>query len=258
MSPEVITAERPTKAPEPTRGTRLITHGLLVLLLIGMLAVIPASVLYRQGERVSMGLMAPVVESYVTFDDDGRPSGPPPKELVFSDSIGDRSPEDEARLQEQLDVIRVRISVYLSIMMRFYSWHYTSITLAAIAGLVAAVALLFISKSGWVNASTYVVTVFVTASAIAGLYTAIPRLYQQRASIAECKSLFLSHVALESRVLSYVATGLTAAGEHSDIKIFIRATDKEMATLHRWPIEIDPSAAPAPGEILKEAASSAQ
>ena len=258
MSQESGGAQPPARRLERPSVRRVVTHALLALFLLVILGYIPLLGVFLQGERISKELMGPIRTSYITFDDDGSRLnlGPPPKQLVFSDSIVDRSPHEEARLQEQFDVIRVRISVYLGIALRFFSWHYASVATAAGSGLVAAVALLLISKRGWANASPYVITVFITTSAIAGFYTTLPRVFRHRANIAECQELFLSHVALESSVLTYVATGRNAEGRHCDTKEFIRETDAAMNRLHRWPIELDPSATPMPGESLRELAES--
>jgi len=156
------------------------------------------------------------------------------------------------RLQQQYDQLRARASAHLDIMAYYYGRYYMAISLATIAGIVAAVALLFITRKGWDSASPYLVAVFITMTSIAGFFGAFPAMFEQAKNIEDNKKAYVAYVALENRVLSYVASGSDEDNKPKPLAQFIHELDARLKALHRLPVELNPEAIPDPTESLSK------
>jgi hypothetical protein len=113
---------------------------------------------------------------------------------------------EQARLQEQVERIRKRIKLHLDVMEFFYIRYYMVILTFAIAGALAAITLVLVSKRGWEQTNEYILTAFFVMTACAVFFGAFPGMFQQEQNIKENKALYLKYEALENEVLSFAAT----------------------------------------------------
>lgn len=63
-----------------------------------------------------------------------------------------------------------------------------AIVVFSLAGLVAGVTLVVITKNGWAAANNFVITTFIVMSAAAVFFGAFPSVFQQEESIADKQS----------------------------------------------------------------------
>ena len=127
-----------------------------------------------------------------------------------------------------------------------------SIIMASISGIVAAVSLLFISKSGWDDISSFVKMIFIIFTCSAIFYGAFPSIFKHKENIEQNKKLYIAYTNLENQILSYVSTGKNTDQISVTVSDFIIIVNKQLDELNSIPIELDPSAIPDPGKILKE------
>lgn len=152
---------------------------------------------------------------------------------------------ERARLTDQLTLAKARSKHHLSVAVYFFSNYYMSILQAFIMGAVAAVALFFITKVGYTQASPNTVTVFVTATVLATFYGAFPSVFRQPDNVAENKALYLRYVALQNEMFSYAATGLDAAGKKASAAEYIRYIDIELNKANNIAVGFDATKLPA-------------
>ncbi|MBV9211152.1 MAG: hypothetical protein JOZ52_11010, partial [Acidobacteria bacterium] len=116
------------------------------------------------------------------------------------------SAAEQARLQDQLERVRQRMRLYLEVMKFFYTRYYMAILTFAIAGALAAITLVLVSKRGWEATNEYILTAFFVMTACTVFYGAFPGVFQQEQNIKENKVLYLKYEALENEILSYAVT----------------------------------------------------
>jgi hypothetical protein len=143
------------------------------------------------------------------------------------------------RLNEQLLEIKRRAKHHLDITVFFYTRYYMAITLFSILGGTAAIALIFITKSGWSGVSPYVITVFLITSGHAAFYGAFPRIFQQEKNIADNKNLYTQYVALQNELESYFLTGEDINGAWKTGHQFVHYIDQQLARLNNFAIGFD-------------------
>jgi hypothetical protein len=173
-----------------------------------------------------------------------------PLMLKYSSNFDSDDEFKKKRLQEQFNRIRDREKTHLNIMIYFYERYYMAISISAIAGIIAAVALLFISKSGWSNANTYVVTVFLVTSSTSAYFGAFPTLFEQKKNIDNNKSIYKIHAGMEQQVLSYVSSGKDSDGKTKALDEYILKIDDMLAKNHQIAVELNPAKIPDPTEAL--------
>ena len=172
--------------------------------------------------------------------------------LGFGAAFEDADADQEARLQAQYEVVRSRALLHLKVMTYFYSRQYMAVTMATILGLTAGLALIFISKTGWAKANTYLLTVFVVTAVSAAFFAAFPALFQQQKNIDDNRDLYIAYTALEQRLVSYAATAQDASGEDVPLSDYIHRVDKDLAALHNLPLHLDPEAVPEPPSMTDQ------
>ena len=146
---------------------------------------------------------------------------------------------ERIRLNEQLFEIKNRAQHHLDVTAFFYTRYYMAITLFAIVGGTAAIALLFITRFGWGGVSPYVITVFLVMSGHAAFYGAFPRIFKQDQNIADNKKLYARYVALENEVKSFFTTGQGIDGKERSESDIIHYLDQQLAKLHNFAIGFD-------------------
>jgi len=172
--------------------------------------------------------------------------------LAISPALDSAGPDLKQRLQQQYRQVRERAAAHLEIMIFYYARYYMAISLTAFTGILAAVALLFISKQGWAASSPYLVAVFITMTSLAGLFGAFPAMFEQASNIDENKKSYTAYVALENRILSYAASGSDEDGKDRTAASFVHLVDARLRDLHRLPVALNPEAIPDPTESLKQ------
>jgi hypothetical protein len=148
------------------------------------------------------------------------------------------------RIDEQFQQLRRRTKHHLEVMVDFYSWYYVAIIIASSAAAIAAIALFWISKTGWANASPTAVVLFVITTTVAVYYRAFPGMFRQEQNIAENKKLYLEYVALENEVKSYCTTGENTQGQRLSCPEFIHYVDTRMARSNNVALGFDPTKLP--------------
>lgn len=151
---------------------------------------------------------------------------------------------ERARLKDQLTLARERSKHHLTIAVYFFSNYYMAILQAFIMGAVAAVALFFITKVGYSQASPNVVTVFITATVLATAYGAFPTVFRQPDNVAENKALYLRYIALQNEMLTYAATGLDNSAKKVPAAEYISHIDKELNKANNVAIGFDATKLP--------------
>jgi hypothetical protein len=152
---------------------------------------------------------------------------------------------ERARLKDQLALSRERAAHHLTVAVYFFSNYYMAILQAFVMGAVAAVALFFITKVGYAQASPYIVTVFITATVLATLYGAFPSVFRQQDNVAENKALYLRYIALQNEMLSYSATGSDGTGKKVTAREYIAYVDKELNKTNNIAVGFDATKIPA-------------
>jgi hypothetical protein len=152
---------------------------------------------------------------------------------------------ERARLKDQLALSRERAKHHLTVAVYFFSNYYMAILEAFVMGAIAAVALFFITKVGYAQASPYVVTVFITATVLAAVYGAFPSVFRQSDNVAENKALYLRYIALQNEMLSYSATGLDGTGKKVTAAEYIAYVDKEFNKANNIAVGFDATKIPA-------------
>jgi hypothetical protein len=94
--------------------------------------------------------------------------------LTFGPHLKD--PHVSHRLLSQAATLGSRAEFHKAVMLYFLSNYYSAIVLAAVCGGIAAATLVLISKKGWSEANSYAVATFLTASACATFFLAMPAL----------------------------------------------------------------------------------
>jgi predicted PurR-regulated permease PerM len=133
----------------------------------------------------------------------------------------------------------------LAVAVYFFSNYYMALILAFVAGAVAAVSLFFISKEGYAAVSPYVVTVFMTATALGTIYGAFPSVFRQTENVAENKALYLRYVALQNEILSYSATAKDANAKPISASAYIAYIDRELNRSNNVAVGFDETKLPA-------------
>ena len=155
------------------------------------------------------------------------------------------------RLSQQLETVENRKEMHASIMKEYYSRHYTSITMAAIVGLLAAAMLAMISRVGWDRAQRFVKTTFLMASGTAAFFAASPGMYKQAETINANMLLFLSHENLQEEIMTYTVTERSQSGEEIKPEQFLLYVDSTLASLNQVPISFDDTQLPVGQEAFQ-------
>jgi hypothetical protein len=154
------------------------------------------------------------------------------------------TPQERERLISQLDISRLRAQHHLNVTVYFFSNYYMSLLITFVSGATAAVSLFFIVKKSWQAVNPYVITVFITTSAVATAYGAFPGVFRQQENVTENKTLYLRYVALQNEILSYSATRKNSAGELKTASEFIIYLDQEFNRVNNVAIGFDSTKVP--------------
>lgn len=152
--------------------------------------------------------------------------------------------QERDRLRSQLDLARKRADHHLTVAVYFFSNYYMAILQAFVMGALAAISLFFITKVGYAHANAYVITLFMTATALATIYGSFPAVFRQEDNVAENKALYLRYIALQNQMLSYAATGVGGEAGKVPAAEYIIRVDKELNQLNNIAIGFDASKLP--------------
>lgn len=156
------------------------------------------------------------------------------------------------RINTQIDKINGRITHHLDILKHFYSRYYMLIILATMTGIGAAFLLLIITKSGWANTSSYIITAFIVLAAFAITFTAFINIFSLEKNIADNKALYIQYIAMMDEVSSYITTGEDISGKKVELTKFIHNIDKKLASLNTLAIGFDATQIPDYKKIVKD------
>jgi hypothetical protein len=151
---------------------------------------------------------------------------------------------ERERLAYQLSLAKRRAKHHLDLTIYFFTQYYQSILQSAIFGAIAAIALFFITKSGFSAASHFVINIFIAATTVATMYGSFPSLFKQTDNIAQNKALYLKHIDLQNAMLTYSATGLDSNGEKLAAAEYIVVINKELETHNKLAVGFDFSKLP--------------
>lgn len=167
----------------------------------------------------------------------------------LSEGIKNASEDEKTRLKQQFEEIQARSHRYATIMTFFYQQYYVSISLTSASALVAGICLFFISKKGWDRVNNAVINVFIVASGSVIFFGDLPGIFRQNENSTTSRDLYIAHVSLRNKVLSYLATGATVGAEpekpnefsRPETSRFILYVDQKLAELNQVPIGFDPT-----------------
>jgi hypothetical protein len=154
------------------------------------------------------------------------------------------SDSEKGRLLQQVRMIRGRAYHHFAVMKYFYAQYYMAISIVMVSGVIAALALLFITKNGWDSANQYVKTVFITAAALTAYFGTFPQVFQQSQNIADNKKLYIQYVALHDEVMSYLPLQQGIDGKPKTVSEFIHYLDKQLVQLNTFAIGFDDTKVP--------------
>ena len=188
-----------------------------------------------------------IVPRHARVDADAWLQGLTPKSQAQLETFAQVQASDleRARLKDQLALARERAKHHLTVAAYFFSNYYMAIIQAYVMGAVAAVALFFITKVGYAQASPNVVTVFITATVLATIYGTFPSVFRQVDNVAENKALYLRYIALQNEMLSYSATGLDGSGKKVTAAEYVVSIDKELNKANNVAVGFDATKIPA-------------
>lgn len=156
------------------------------------------------------------------------------------------TPQEMARLEEQMAQIRVRAHLHLRIMSYFYARYFASVTVSAILAVAAGLCLFNITRVGWANANRYLATAFIVTAGLTIFFQLSPKLYKQQENISANKLLYLRYVTTDNELRTYLATGrLAAADSILPLNVVVREVDKRLTELSDFPIGLDEGKVPA-------------
>ena len=167
-----------------------------------------------------------------------------PNQAPTIPSSFDATDAEAKRLLEQVKTIRNRALHHFAVMKFFYARYYMAISIAMALGVIAATALLFITRSGWDRVNPYVKTIFITASALTAYFGAFPPVFQQSQNIADNKKLYLQYIALHDEVISYLPLQENINGEQKKVSEFIHYVDRQLVQLNTFAIGFDDTKVP--------------
>jgi hypothetical protein len=196
-------------------------------------------VITRLGQKASVKQAESMADEWIekikVEDPDKTPAIPP--EFTASEL-------EKERLLQQVRMIRGRAYHHFAVMRFFYARYYMTISIVMTSGVIAALALLFITKDGWDSANQYVKTVFITTVALTAYFSAFPSVFQQNQNIADNKKLYLQYLALHNEVMSYLPSQECITGERKKISEFIHYIDRQLAQLSTFAIGFDDTKVP--------------
>lgn len=191
------------------------------------------------GQKTSVSKVETIADRWVEKIKPEDPDNPPGIPSGFNASESER-----ARLLDQIKTIRGRAIHHFSVMKFFYSRYYMAISVVLVSSVITAIALLFITRAGWDNASPYVITVFITAAALTAYFGAFPPVFQQSQNIADNKKLYLQYIGLHDEVMSFLSLQQNLNGEAKTASEFIHYVDKQLIQLNTFAIGFDNTKVP--------------
>lgn len=148
------------------------------------------------------------------------------------------------RIREQYQVAVKRQQFHFGIMSLFFTNYYTTVTLASISAIVAAIALVSISKKGWQNSHALIITAFVLSAASTAYFGALPSVFRQEQNVSDNKALFVEYSGITNEIRTYCATGEDITGKSVMPSQFAHAIDLRLGRLMQIPLGFDLSKVP--------------
>lgn len=240
---------------------RIINSDSITLIFLLWLSYMGANVFLSQETSIAYSLFGPLDDGYIRKQELGEKELSKDKlpefkrkmrlerEKSLESSIKNLTAAKEAekiRLLKQIEDVHKKAKIHLDVTRFFYVQYYLSISLLSIAAIVAAIALLFISKQGWEKSSKKLIYVFVVATGTTALFSAFIVVFQYDSNIKDNKQLYIAYTALEDKILSYFSTGHFAIkinpGKPGNLKEpvqVIQQIDSEIAALNNIAVGFD-------------------
>jgi hypothetical protein len=171
--------------------------------------------------------------------------------LTFGPQLTDQNVKQ--RLQAQATTLSGRAEFHKAVMLYFISNYYSAILLAAICGGIAAATLVLVSKNGWTQAHPYAVATFLTASACATFFLAMPALFKQEENVSKNKLLYLKYVNLLHEMRTHALFNPLRQTNAAGSTNFIAYVDGEMAKANDIAVAFDPTKFPTFKNIAADA-----
>ena len=147
------------------------------------------------------------------------------------------------RLIEQQEYIQAQIILHSDLMQYLYTNMFAALITALIAGLLAMIVLVFVSKKGWQQVNSYLLVAFLSLSAVAGFYGAFPTMFEQETNAEANKELCIGYDNVIQEINDHFATIFDKDGKPSDINKFIHSISKRITELHSIPFGMNPEEA---------------
>lgn len=119
-------------------------------------------------------------------------------------------------IKEQRDEIAGFANNHRATAVEFFTYFHTTYLLFTIFGLIAAISLAAITKTGINNASPHLITVFLVCTAIVVLYQGSIGVFQHKNNIDDNTKLSISYAVLASQIDTYCVTGRVNVADPND------------------------------------------
>jgi len=154
------------------------------------------------------------------------------------------------RLNGQFHQLQQRLDHHFNQFATYYSWSFASTLMTGILAAIAAVALLFITMSGWARSHHYQKTIFLVATVTATYAAAFPSIFQLERNVEDNRDLYLSYVSLADEMCSYPWTNMPTDGPSADPVTFVSHVDSELRRLNKIVVGFDVMKTPNFTEVI--------
>jgi hypothetical protein len=139
------------------------------------------------------------------------------KEAPLTACFNIDAPSKVEFIKRQRDEIRLLGNQHRDNAIRYFSYFYTTYLTITIFGLLAAIALAVITKSGVNSSSPHVISVFLVSTAVVVLYQGSFEVLKQKSNIDLNANASLKYAVLLDQIDTYCTTGKVAMKDPNDV-----------------------------------------
>jgi hypothetical protein len=172
---------------------------------------------------------------------------------------------EKQRIREQIEIILTKKRQNKNIATDYYKWIFVVLPITSGAAIVSGISLFFISKEGWNQANSYIITVFITASTIALLVGSLSVIFKMQENAGRHIESFVAYENLYQQILTRLATISTTPvrGSPADaspsvsqqLQTLITDTNALLLTYNKILINFDSSSIQMPSFLLNNSSS---
>lgn len=156
----------------------------------------------------------------------------------YHPSVSQASSKQQQRLLEKIGFIRTWSKHHYLVFRGMYKNYFASLMISIIAGILAAIALIFITKKGWDAASPYAISSFLVMTAFALFFSDMLGVIRQKENIRANINKYVYLTSVENKVLTFLVTGKDHSGADRKIEDYLIHLDSLEVNFH---LEFDSS-----------------